>query len=126
MLIFYVLALLVLLQSILSLRGGVRYLAYVRRELGAKRPFFMPFASVIVPCRGLDQGLRANLSALFAQHYPAYEIIFVADVPTDSALAIAESVRQNFKDTGAARVRTVIAGRAHDGERESAEEDRHE
>lgn len=114
MIIFYALALLVLLQGFLSLRGGVRYLAYVRRELDAKRPFFMPFASVIVPCRGLDQGLRANLSALFAQHYPAYEIIFVADAPTDSALAIAESVRQNFKDTGAARVRTVIAGRAHD------------
>ncbi|HVF27895.1 MAG TPA: glycosyltransferase family 2 protein [Pyrinomonadaceae bacterium] len=111
MLIFYSLALIVLLQSILSLRGGVRYLAYVRRELEAKRNFFMPFASIIVPCRGLDQGLRANLSALFEQHYPAYEIIFVADNATDSALTIAEDVRKSFTD---ARSRIVIAGRAHD------------
>ncbi len=114
MLIFYFLALIVLLQGILSLRGGVRYLAYVRRELDAKRNFFMPFASIIVPCRGLDQGMRANLSALFEQHYPAYEIIFVADHESDAGLAIAESVRQSYVETNAARARTVIAGRAQD------------
>ncbi|MBA3715179.1 MAG: glycosyltransferase family 2 protein [Pyrinomonadaceae bacterium] len=114
MLIFYLLAALVLLQSGLSLRGGVRYLAYVRREMNAKRPFFMPFASVIVPCRGLDQGLRVNVEALFAQHYPTYELIFVADGADDPALAIVETVRRDFAEASIPRVRVVIAGQAHD------------
>jgi cellulose synthase/poly-beta-1,6-N-acetylglucosamine synthase-like glycosyltransferase len=110
--VFYFFAALVLLQSILSLRGGVRWLAYFRRELEAKRSLYLPFASVIVPCRGLDQGLRANLSALFAQHYPAYEIIFVSDASEDPALAVAEDVRREFASESVARVSFVVAGRA--------------
>lgn len=113
MLVYYFFAALVLWQSIVSLRGGVRYLAYVRRELEARRSLYMPFASVVVPCRGLDQGLRANLSALFAQHYPAYEIIFVSDGADDPALAVAAEVRAGFPDS-VASVRFVIAGRARE------------
>ncbi|MCA1593664.1 MAG: glycosyltransferase family 2 protein [Acidobacteria bacterium] len=114
MLAFYILAALVLLQSILSLRGGVRYLAYVRRETEARRSLYMPFASVIVPCRGFDQGLVANLAALFAQHYPAYEIIFVSDRADDTALAIAVEVARSFDEHSVARARTVVAGSAKD------------
>jgi ceramide glucosyltransferase len=110
--IFYIFAAVVLLQSIVSLRGGVRWLAYFRRELGAKRPLYLPFASVVVPCRGLDQGLRANFSALFAQHYPAYEIVFVSDSPEDPSLAVAEEVRREFEGESVARARFVAAGRA--------------
>ncbi|HVF55967.1 MAG TPA: glycosyltransferase family 2 protein [Pyrinomonadaceae bacterium] len=114
MLVFYFLAALVLLQSILSLRGGVRYLSYFRRELDAKRPLYMPFASVIVPCRGLDQGLHANLSALFAQLYPVYEIVFVSDRAADPAFAVAEEVHRRLGGESAARVRFVVAGRARE------------
>ncbi|MCA1633800.1 MAG: glycosyltransferase family 2 protein [Acidobacteria bacterium] len=109
---YYLLAALVLLQSIASLRGGVRWLAYFRRELAAKRPLYLPFASVVVPCRGVDQGLGANLSALFAQHYPAYEIIFVSDGPDDPALAVAREARRKFAGESIARARFVVAGRA--------------
>ncbi len=112
MFVFYFLAALVLWQSIVSLVGGLRFLAYVRREMEAKRPLFMPFASVIVPCRGLDQGLRMNIAALFAQHYPAYEIIFVSDRENDPALAIIKDVRRSFEDTSVARVKTIVAGQA--------------
>ena len=110
--LFYFFALLVLLQSILSLRGGLRYLDYFRRELEARRPLYLPFASVIVPCRGLDQGLRPNLSALFAQHYPAYEIVFVSDRADDPALAVAEELSRAFGGESVARTRLVVAGRA--------------
>jgi ceramide glucosyltransferase len=110
--LYYFLAGLVLLQSIVSLRGGVRWLAYFRRELEAKRPLHLPFASVVVPCRGLDQGLRRNFAALFAQHYPAYEIVFVSDSPEDPALAVADAVRREFEGESVARVRFVRAGRA--------------
>jgi len=109
---YYFLAGLVLLQSIASLRGGVRWLAYFRRELAAKRPLYLPFASIVVPCRGMDQGLGANLSALFTQHYPAYEIIFVSDMPDDPAFAIAGEVRRKFAGESVARARFVVAGRA--------------
>jgi len=51
MLVFYILAALVVLQSLLSLRGGVRYLGFFRRALDAPRALYMPFATVFVPCR---------------------------------------------------------------------------
>ena len=112
--VFYFLAALILLQSIISLKGGVRYLAYVRREMNTRRPFFMPFASVIVPCRGLDQGLSENLAALFDQRYPAYEIIFVSDQGGDPALAVAADLARSFAGTSVARARFRVAGSARD------------
>jgi cellulose synthase/poly-beta-1,6-N-acetylglucosamine synthase-like glycosyltransferase len=110
MIVFYVLAALVILQSLVSLRGGVRYLAYFRRELEARRALYMPFASVFVPCRGLDQGLGENFRALFAQHYPAYELIFVSDRADDPALAVAEGARREAAGETVARARAVVAG----------------
>ncbi|HEY0077163.1 MAG TPA: glycosyltransferase family 2 protein [Pyrinomonadaceae bacterium] len=112
--VFYFLAVLVLLQSILSLAGGLRYLAYVRREMEAKRAFYMPYASIVVPCRGLDQGLLWNMGALFGQHYPKYEIIFVSDRDEDPALCLAEEVSRQFADGSVASARFVVAGAAHD------------
>lgn len=109
---FYTLAALVLLQSLLSLRGGVRYFDFFRRGLAARRALYMPHASVFVPCRGLDQGLRLNLSALFLQHYPSYELVFVFDSEEDPARAIAESVAADFEGQTVASVRFVVAGRA--------------
>jgi ceramide glucosyltransferase len=112
MLAFYALAALVLLQSLLSLRGGVRYFEFFRRGLDARRALYMPHASVFVPCRGLDQGLRANLAALFRQHYPSYELVFVSDSADDPALAVAASLAAEFEGQTVARARFVVAGRA--------------
>jgi cellulose synthase/poly-beta-1,6-N-acetylglucosamine synthase-like glycosyltransferase len=109
---FYFLAALVLVQSAISLRAGVRWLAFFRRELDAKRALFLPFASVFVPCRGLDQGLNANLAALFRQHYPAYELVFVSDRADDPALTVAEELSRVFAAETVARARFVAAGRA--------------
>lgn len=114
MLFFYLLAALVILQSALSLRGGVRYLNFFRRELGAPRALYMPFASVFVPCRGMDQGLRLNLLALFRQHYPAYELIFVSDRPEDPGLEIARQLARELEGETVARARFVVAGKATD------------
>jgi cellulose synthase/poly-beta-1,6-N-acetylglucosamine synthase-like glycosyltransferase len=115
MLIFYFFAALVVLQSLVSLRGGVRWLALFRRELGARRPLYMPRASVVVPCRGVDQGLRENLAALFAQHYPSYELVFVSDSAEDPALAAAERLSRERAGESASmpRLRFVVAGRAN-------------
>ncbi len=78
--VFYTLATLVLWQGIISVIGGVRYLRFVRDELGKIPKDYAPFVSVIVPCRGVDQGLTDNLAALWKQDYEDYELIFVADI----------------------------------------------
>jgi ceramide glucosyltransferase len=110
--VYYVFAALLLWQSLLSLLGGVRYLAYFRREMAKSKGHFHPFASVIVPCRGLDQGLEANIEALFDQGYPAYELLFVTDAEDDPALKVIERVRKRLDRKTALRSRFIIAGNA--------------
>ncbi|MFN2415473.1 MAG: glycosyltransferase family 2 protein [Pyrinomonadaceae bacterium] len=112
--VFYILAALVIWQGFVSLRGGVRYFNFFRRELDAPRTLYMPFASVFVPCRGLDQGLRWNLTPLFRQHYPAYELVFVSDREDDAGLEVARQLAREFEGETVARVRFVVAGRADD------------
>ena len=110
--IFYFFAALLLVQALVSLRGGVRYLRYFRRELDTPAPRFTPFATVVVPCRGLDEGLRENLDTLFRQSYTAYEIIFVIDSPDDPALEVIERLRRVWENVSYPATRVVVAGRA--------------
>lgn len=107
--VFYFFALLVIITGSSSLRGGFRYLDYFRKELAGKKPEFSPPATVFVPCRGLDSDLRENLSALFDQQYPVYEIIFVADDRTDPAVGVIENL---IARPGPVPARLVIAGKA--------------
>ncbi len=112
--IFYSFAVIVLVLGILSLRGGISFVKYVRRETAKPLAAFTPFVSVIAPCRGQDQGLRDNLAALFHQDYPAYEIIFVTDSAADSSLRVIEEVRQSAPQGNEVSGRVVIAGEATD------------
>lgn len=114
MLVFYFFAVVLLWLGIVSLRGGFRYLSYFRRELSSPGPDYAPRASVIAPCRGLDQGFRENIAALFLQDYPAYEIIFVFDSAQDAALAVVEDSRREFAGGVNPNVRVVVAGQAID------------
>jgi cellulose synthase/poly-beta-1,6-N-acetylglucosamine synthase-like glycosyltransferase len=117
--VFYLFAALLVCQSLASLAGGARYLKFFRRELARPLPDFAPFASVVVPCRGPDRGLRENVRALFRQDYPRYELLFVFDAEDDPALAVVEEVR---RDPAGARAgdpprfssRVILAGRAED------------
>jgi cellulose synthase/poly-beta-1,6-N-acetylglucosamine synthase-like glycosyltransferase len=112
--VFYFFAALLLLQSLLSLRGGFRYLAHFRRELARAPAGYAPRATVVVPCRGVDQGLGENLAALFRQDYPDYEIVFAADSGEDPALGVAGDVaaRLTRECPAVRRVCAVVAGRA--------------
>jgi cellulose synthase/poly-beta-1,6-N-acetylglucosamine synthase-like glycosyltransferase len=113
--VFYLFAALLIWQGLVSLFGGARFLAYVRREMNDAPARFTPFASIIAPCRGLDQGLRDNLDALFRQDYPAYEIIFVTDNAADPALAVIEEARSEWSRKTQTRTRVLIAGAATAG-----------
>ncbi|HEX8707382.1 MAG TPA: glycosyltransferase [Pyrinomonadaceae bacterium] len=112
MLVFYLFAGLLIWQALVSLLGGVRYLSYIRRELSRETPDFTPFATIIAPCRGLDQGLRENLSALFRQDYPRYELIFVTDSDADPSLEVIEDVLREFNGAGRIAARVLVAGPA--------------
>ena len=109
-LIFYILAALLIIFSYKSFRGGIAYLQFFKSEFSKPRPNFTPFASVIVPCRGLDSGLETNLSMLFRQDYPDYEVVFVVDDANDPAVEIIEDVSRQ----AAKNAKIVIAGKAAD------------
>lgn len=108
MFIFYFFAAVLVFLSYKSLRGGIDYLDFFRRELAKSASGFTPFVSVVVPCRGLDEGLEKNLSALFEQDFPAYELIFVTDDEKDESVKIIEAVR----GTSGVKSKLVFAGKA--------------
>ena len=110
MYVYYFLAAISCWFGIQSLINGFRFAGYVRREKSRPLPDFHPFASVIVPGRGLEPGLEENLRSLLNQDYPAYEVVFVFDREGDPAL---EVVGQLSK-TSRVATKIVIAGPATD------------
>lgn len=111
---FYFFAAIVIWLGILSLRGGLSFAAYVRRETARALPDFTPFVSVIVPCRGLEDGLHQNIAALFAQAYPAYEIVFVTDRADDPSLMIIQRLIDTNSSSTQVFPWVVISGEAVD------------
>jgi len=71
-----------LILAFLSLRGERKRAYYVAAKLN-ESPDHLPPASVIVPVKGEDQGLRENLAALAALDYPDYELIVAAQKAAD-------------------------------------------
>ena len=114
MFLFYFFAAIVIWLGILSLRGGFNFAAYVRRETVRPLHDFTPFASIIAPCRGLEDGLRENLAALFEFNYPAYEIIFVTDQDEDPALSVVEEIIKSENNSSRVSARVLIAGESID------------
>lgn len=71
-----------LLLAILSLRGERKRAAYVAKRLSEPSEYLPP-ASVIVPVKGEDEGLRENLAALAELDYPDYELLVTARTAGD-------------------------------------------
>jgi len=86
--VFYFFAALLVWLSFKSFRGGITYLRFFRVELAKPISTFTPFVTVIAPCRGLDDGLEQNLSALLEQDFPEYEVLFVVDDENDPATLV--------------------------------------
>ena len=112
--LFYFLAAVSIWLGLLSLRGGLRFVRHVQSETAREYPAFTPYATVIVPIRGLDHGLQENITAIFSQNYPAYEVIFVSDDAKDPAWAVVEKARVEFKGPSGPTMRTIVAGPAVD------------
>lgn len=112
--VFCVLATISIWLGLISLRGGFRYACYVRAELSHQRREFAPFATVFVPCRGIDEGLKENLAAIFRQDYPTFEVIVVSDRADDPALAVVAEASRFLERRAGPLVRVIIAGEATD------------
>jgi cellulose synthase/poly-beta-1,6-N-acetylglucosamine synthase-like glycosyltransferase len=108
--LYYFLAAIACWFGLQSLLSGFRYRAYLRRETRRPLPDFQPFASVIVPGRGLEPGLAENLRALLTQDYSRYEVLFVFDRADDPALGVVEQLIE----TSRVPAQIVIAGSATD------------
>ncbi len=113
-LIFYFFAAISIWLGLVSLRGGVRFIRYLQAELGKEYPEFKPFVTVFVPCRGVDDGLKENINAIFAQEYPKFEVVFVTDRADDPSIAIIEAARREFAGESGPTMRFVISGPAVD------------
>ncbi len=112
---FYILALVLIFLSYKSWRGGINYLNFFKQELAKPKSDYAPFVSIIAPCRGLDAEMRENLSALFAQDYPKYEIIFAVDNPKDGSVKIIEAVsRKGAKGEQNVSPKLIVTGKATD------------
>lgn len=85
---------LLILMSLKSFADGLAYLRFFRSQISCDlNDSYKPFATVIVPCRGVDPGLSESLAALFRLDYPDYELIFVTDDASDpSHSVIAEAI----------------------------------
>jgi len=102
-----------LLLAFLSLRGERKRAAYVDRRL-SETPDSFPPASVIVPVKGPDPGLRENLAALASLDYPDYELLIcahcAADIPPGVLPHRARIVLANGGDPGTGeKVQNLLA-----------------
>ncbi|MCB1025051.1 MAG: glycosyltransferase family 2 protein [Acidobacteria bacterium] len=107
LLIFYFFAAVQVFFGYKSLRGGIEFFNYFKKELSDKKEEFSPFATIIVPCRGIEVCLEENLLSLFKQDYSKFEIIFVVDNESDESLPL---IRSLISKNDIARL--IIAGKA--------------
>jgi ceramide glucosyltransferase len=103
-----------LLLAFLSLRGERKRAAYIADRL-SETPTYLPPASVIVPVKGEDEGLKENLAALAALDYPNYELIVAAnsaaDIPPGVLPGRAKVVLAHATDTQASeKIQNLLAG----------------
>jgi ceramide glucosyltransferase len=115
--VFLLLAAALLVQSLLSLRDGFTFLAYVRRSLRTPSRPFHPPVTLMVAVKGLDEGFKRSLEQLLVQDYPDYDVVFSVSSRSDPAYPHLQDVAAQAASSSAGRtsvrqVKVVIAGRA--------------
>ena len=106
-------AALLTLQSIVALRDGYRFLRFVRKARCGPPGDYTPFATLIIPCKGVDPHFEENLRAFLSQDYPKYQVIFAVASPNDAAHECIQALVQQSLG-GGPKVTLVVAGYADD------------
>lgn len=105
--LFWILAALLAVQSLVALRDGFRFLDFFRRRRSAPLGDFRPRAAVIIPCKGLDAGFAENLQSFLAQDYPDFQPIFAVSRADDPAHDVLSTALRNHPQAA-----LVVAGEA--------------
>jgi len=100
---FFVLGGLLLAQSAWALLDGYRFLGFVRRRRSRPASAYTPLTAVVIPCKGLDRDLDANLERFQTQDFPSYQIVWVVATDTDPGYRQLQARLQTFLDPAAAR-----------------------
>ncbi|MBZ5545389.1 MAG: glycosyltransferase family 2 protein [Acidobacteriia bacterium] len=107
--LFFVLAALLAIQSLVSLRDGYKFQGFVHRSLQAPRGTWFPSAAVIIPCKGIDADLQVNLASFLDQDYPAYQVVLVVADEKDPAWRFISDHLARHVD-GGPKTSLVVAG----------------
>ncbi len=82
--------------ALLSLRGKRNYEKWWRKSLATAPSAWVPATTIMVPVKGMEEGLEANLQKLASQDYPDFELIVAAweagDIPPNAVPAGARVV----------------------------------
>lgn len=90
-----------------ALRGARSFRRHVRESLRWTLTAFEPTVLLLVPCRGADVGLQANVLALLDQRGVRTRSVFVVDAPDDPAAAV---VRACIESRPGALAEILVAG----------------
>jgi cellulose synthase/poly-beta-1,6-N-acetylglucosamine synthase-like glycosyltransferase len=90
--VFYFLAILQILVGLYLLWQGLQWLSYARRRASTDPGFYAPHTAVLCPCKGLEQGLERNLTALTEFDHQNYEVFFILASESDPAHSIVKRV----------------------------------
>ena len=105
--LFLVLTCLVILKGVVGVLEGRRYLQYIRVHLSHLPIVWMPFASVIIPCKGLEYQLEDNITSVLKQVYPFFELVLVTATENDPARPLLNALVRKFPGH---RIKIVTAG----------------
>lgn len=108
--IFLGLAALLLVQSLVALGDGFKFLRYFRRRRREALGSFTPRAAVIIPSKGVGAGFAAHVEAFLAQDYPRFQLIFVVASEKDPAYAALAARLAAARPGSGPAAKLVVAG----------------
>jgi ceramide glucosyltransferase len=113
--VFVILGILLLAQSVNSLRMGFSFLSYVRRCRAQEIGNYSPKAAVVIPATGSGAQLKANIAAFMAQDYPQYQLVLVVCDQNDPAYTTLNALMEGATRTAASpcNASLVVAGPSH-------------
>ena len=96
-------------QTVTSAIGVGKFRRLLRKKGREAAREYRPRAVVIVPFKGREPGLEANIASLLRQEYPDYRVVMVVESEADPACAVIDGAIARH---GAQRAERLVAGRA--------------